>query len=54
MARKIYFSKPLLAFYSGLLDKFKIKMAAGIFNATLHSKQHFELKNSEFRSEIKF
>ncbi len=27
MARKIYFSKPLLAFYRGLPDEFKIKMA---------------------------
>ena len=30
------------------------KMAACFFIATHHSEQHFELKNSEFRCEMKF
>ena len=29
-------------------------MAACFFNATHHSERHFELKNSEFRCEMKF
>ena len=33
---------------------FKMKMAACFFIATHHSEQRFELKNSEFRCEMKF